>query len=117
MTPGEIVRNQRQFAELPIRQVAALARISNAHVSQIEHGLRIPSPPVLDAIAGAPKTSADRLYEQAGITPPGAAAPDGAGMLAAIDVDPLLVERQRGQLRETYEAFVAVSPRAERQGR
>jgi transcriptional regulator with XRE-family HTH domain len=47
---GEIIRRQRELAELSMRQVAAMAGISNPYLSQIEHGLRAPSG-VLRAIA------------------------------------------------------------------
>ena len=37
---GEIIRRQRELAELSMRQVAAMAGISNPYLSQIERGLR-----------------------------------------------------------------------------
>jgi len=40
---GELIRRQREIAELSMRQVAAMAGISNPYLSQIEHGLRAPS--------------------------------------------------------------------------
>ena len=48
---GEIIRRQRELAELSMRQVAAMAGISNPYLSQIEHGLRAPSADVLETIA------------------------------------------------------------------
>ena len=48
---GEIIRRQRELAELSMRQVAAMAGISNPYLSQIEHGLRAPSAAVLETIA------------------------------------------------------------------
>ena len=54
-----------------MRQFAELAGISNPYLSQIERGLRAPSEQVLDAIAEHLKVSADALYEQAGVSPPG----------------------------------------------
>ena len=68
---GEIIRQQRELAELSMRQFADLAGISNPYLSQIERGLRAPSEQVLDAIAKTLKVSADALYEQAGVPPPG----------------------------------------------
>ena len=68
---GEIIRQQRELAELSMRQFAQIAGISNPYLSQIERGLRAPSENVLDAIASALKVSADTLYEQAGVSPPG----------------------------------------------
>lgn len=40
---GAFIRSQRELADLSLRQVAALADISNPYVSQIERGLHEPS--------------------------------------------------------------------------
>jgi transcriptional regulator with XRE-family HTH domain len=114
---GEIIRQQRELAEFSLRQFAELAGISNPYLSQIERGLRAPSEQVLDAIAKTLKVSADALYEQAGVSPPGEQPGDNA-VLDAIAADQLLTARQRSALREIYEAFVATSPhvRAKRRG-
>jgi transcriptional regulator with XRE-family HTH domain len=109
-TLGEIIRQQRELADYSMRHFAELAGISNPYLSQIERGLRAPSEQVLDAIAKTLKVSADALYEQAGMTPPGDAPEDNA-VLDAIAQDPRLTARQRSALREVYEAFVAASPR------
>jgi transcriptional regulator with XRE-family HTH domain len=106
---GEIIRQQRELAELSMRQFAELAGISNPYLSQIERGLRAPSQQVLDAIAKTLKISADTLYEQAGMTPPGAEPEDNA-VLDAIAADPRLTRSQRKALAEIYESFVASSP-------
>jgi transcriptional regulator with XRE-family HTH domain len=45
---GEIIRRQRELAELSMRQVAAMAGISNPYLSQIERGL------VVEAIQSDP---------------------------------------------------------------
>ena len=110
---GEIIRQQRELAELSMRQFAELAGISNPYLSQIERGLRAPSETVLDSIARTLKVSADALYRQAGMPPPGSAPPASA-VLDAIAADPQLTARQRAALKEVYAAFVAVSPRQAR---
>lgn len=107
---GEIIRQQRELADYSMRQFAELAGISNPYLSQIERGLRAPSEQVLDAIAKTLKLSADALYEQAGMHPPGEA-PEDSAVLDAIAADERLTARQRSALREVYEAFVASSPR------
>jgi len=107
---GEIIRRQRELAEMSMRQFAELAGISNPYLSQIERGLRVPSEQVLDGIANALRVSVDALYEQAGVSPPGDDNGDSA-MLEAIAADTRLSNRQRAALREVYEAFVASSPR------
>jgi transcriptional regulator with XRE-family HTH domain len=110
---GEIIRQQRELAELSMRQFAELAGISNPYLSQIERGLRAPSVTVLDSIARTLKVSADALYEQAGMPAPGAP-PEANAVLEAIAADSRLTARQRAALREVYEAFVAASPRQAR---
>ena len=60
-TLGGAIRRQRELAELPMRQLAAMVGISNPYLSQIERGLRAPSEQVLDAIAESLQTTADAL--------------------------------------------------------
>jgi transcriptional regulator with XRE-family HTH domain len=110
---GEIIRQQRELAELSMRQFAELAGISNPYLSQIERGLRAPSVTVLDSIARTLKVSADALYEQAGMPAPGSS-PEANAVLDAVALDSRLTARQRAALKEIYEAFVAVSPRQAR---
>jgi transcriptional regulator with XRE-family HTH domain len=110
---GEIIRQQRELAQLSMRQFAQLAGISNPYLSQIERGLRAPSEQVLEGIAGALKLSADALYEQAGVSPPGEQ-PESSAVLDAVAADPRLTARQRSALKQVYEAFVASSPRQPR---
>jgi len=110
---GEIIRQQRELAELSMRQFADLAGISNPYLSQIERGLRAPSQKVLDGIADALKLSSDALYEQAGMAPPGSV-PEANDTLDAINADPRLTPRQRKALAEIYESFVASSPTGKR---
>ena len=110
---GEIIRRQRELAELSVRQFAELAGISNPYLSQIERGLRAPSEHVLDGIAKALRVSADTLYEQAGMAPPGSE-PEENAVLEAIAADHRLTVRQRRALAEIYESFVASSPSGKR---
>lgn len=108
---GQIIRRQRELAEMSMRQFADLAGISNPYLSQIERGLRAPSEQVLNGIAGALKLSTDALYEQAGMPPP-SGEPEKSDVLDAIAADPRLTARQRTALKEVYGAFVASSPRS-----
>ena len=105
---GEIIRRQRELSRLSMRQFAGMAGISNPYLSQIERGLREPSERVVDAIARSLETSADSLYEQAGLV----ADDDGemSAVPAAIEADPALTPRQRRALLDVYESFVATGP-------
>ncbi len=110
---GEIIRQQRELAELSMRQFAQLAGISNPYLSQIERGLRAPSEQVLEGIANALKLSSEALYQQAGVSRPGEQEESNA-VLEAVAADTRLTARQRTALKEVYEAFVAASPRQAR---
>jgi transcriptional regulator with XRE-family HTH domain len=105
---GEIIRRQRELSRLSMRQFAQMAGISNPYLSQIERGLREPSARVVDAIARSLETTAEALYEEAGLVAEEDAA--DAPVPAAIAADPALTPRQRKLMLEVYEAFVAAGP-------
>ena len=46
-TIGEFIREQREQAQVSLRQLAKLAGVSNPYLSQIERGLRKPSADIL----------------------------------------------------------------------
>jgi transcriptional regulator with XRE-family HTH domain len=48
---GRFIREQRQLAHLSLREMARLASVSNAYLSQVERGLHEPSIRVLNALA------------------------------------------------------------------
>jgi transcriptional regulator with XRE-family HTH domain len=99
---GEIIRRQRELAELSMRQVATMAGISNPYLSQIERGLRAPSEEVLRAIAESLNVSADLLRGDE----PAAAS---AEVIEAIQADSDLTASQRRSLVEAYEALRQVT--------
>ena len=105
---GEIIRRQRELSRLSMRQFAGMAGISNPYLSQIERGLREPSERVVDAIARSLKTSAEALYEEAGLIADDDSALDAVP--AAIAADPALTPRQRRVMLDVYDAFVASGP-------
>ncbi|WP_221328873.1 helix-turn-helix domain-containing protein [Actinoplanes sp. L3-i22] len=104
VTLGEIIRRQRELAELSMRQLASMVGISNPYLSQIERGLRAPSGRVLHAIATSLRTTADALVAQASPATPGP--PE---VLRAIAADPNLTARQRQALGEVYSAMAQVT--------
>jgi transcriptional regulator with XRE-family HTH domain len=105
---GEIIRRQRELNRLSMRQFAAMAGISNPYLSQIERGLRAPSERVVEAIARSLETSAEALYEEAGLVPGDDR--DEAAVPRAIRADSSLTPRQRRVLLDIYEAFVDSGP-------
>ena len=104
---GEIIRRQRELAELSMRQVAAMAGISNPYLSQIERGLRAPSEEVLRAIAESLNVSADVLR---GDEPSNGS----VEVVEAIQSDPDLTTSQRRSLIEAYEALRQVTVKRRR---
>lgn len=105
---GSYLREQRQNAQLTLRQLADIAGVSNPYLSQVESGLRRPSAEVLGAIAKGLRISAETLYVQAGLLEPHHDA--ASGVVEAINADPLLGQRQRKVLTDMYRALVDTSP-------
>ena len=105
---GEIIRRQRELNRLSMRQFAAMAGISNPYLSQIERGLRAPSERVVEAIARSLETSAEALYEEAGLVAEDAS--EREAVPSAIRADESLTPRQRRALIDIYEAFVGPGP-------
>lgn len=105
---GEIIRRQRELNRMTLRQFATMAGISNPYLSQIERGLRAPSETVVDAIARSLDTSADALYEQAGLTRDDEN--PRAAVELALEADARLTPRQRRVVLEVYDAMIASDP-------
>ncbi len=101
---GAFIRDQRDQAQMSLRQLAQAANVSNPYLSQVERGLRRPSAEILGRIASGLRISAETLYVQAGILD------DRAGdeaVTTAIAADLTLNERQRATLLQIYAAFQA----------
>jgi transcriptional regulator with XRE-family HTH domain len=99
---GSYIRVQRQLADLSLRQLADLTKVSNAYLSQVERGLHQPSLRVLRSIADALNLSADTLLAQAGMT--GKSNGDAAASTteAAIRNDPDLGPEEKEALLRVY---------------
>ena len=106
---GEFIRAQRELANLSLRQLADIAKISNPYLSQIERGLHKPSADVLKNLASALKISAETMYAQAGLLDPAGSARSGHGGLGveeAVRLDPRLSADQKETLVRIYRGFV-----------
>ena len=106
---GAYVRNQRKLARLTLRQAAGMARISNPYLSQIEHGLALPSVTVLRALADALEVSAaSLLLRAAGVA--GDDSPEGpAATEAAIRHDARLDDGQKHALLAVLASFLGTA--------
>ncbi|MGH4022020.1 MAG: helix-turn-helix domain-containing protein [Pseudonocardiaceae bacterium] len=98
---GEYIREQRNNAQISLRQLAKAAGVSNPYLSQIERGLRRPSAAILQQIAKGLRISAEALYVQAGILAERAGGP----VVDAVAADATLTERQKQVLLDIYESF------------
>ncbi|MDE9365528.1 helix-turn-helix transcriptional regulator [Luteipulveratus sp. YIM 133132] len=104
---GAYLREQRQAAELSIRQLADRTGISNPYLSQIERGLKRPSADILQALAKGLRISAEQLYVRAGILEArDEEVATGFDVRVAIKADPRLTDRQRAVLLDVYASFV-----------
>lgn len=106
---GAYLREQRQNAQLSVRQLSKAAGISNPYLSQIERGLRRPSAEILQALAKGLEISAESLYVQAGlldVPDEEATGEHDVDVRAALAGDPRLTPRQRRLIVDLYDSFV-----------
>lgn len=119
-TLGSFIRSQRRLANLTLREMAELAKVSNPYLSQIERGLHEPSIRVLRSIASALNISAETLLAQAGLLEGTGSTvaeeagedrqpPEAASTEAAIRLDPALTESQKEALLAVYRGFVGTA--------
>jgi transcriptional regulator with XRE-family HTH domain len=106
---GEFIKAQREMANLSLRQLAEIAKISNPYLSQVERGMYKPSADVLKSIAAALKISAETMYAQAGLLDEVAAPNRNDALLdfeQAVRRDPRLSDDQKDTLLRIYRGFV-----------
>ena len=99
---GGYIREQRELAEVSLRQLAKVAGVSNPYLSQIERGLKKPSAEILQQIANGLRISAETLYVRAGILEEREGDP---AVAAAVLADTGLTERQKRVVLDVYESF------------
>ena len=118
---GEFIRTQRRLADMSLRQLAGVTKVSNPYLSQIERGIYKPSAEVLKAIADALKISAENLYARVGLLdarPPEevdaerAAREQAADVERSIRLDVELTAEQKNALLRVYRSFVATDREA-----
>lgn len=113
-TLGGFIRAQRRIAGLTLRQLADLADVSNAYLSQIERGKHEPSVRVLRQVAQALNVSAETILDQAGLfeDPTSAAGTPDSGHTdteAAIRADLRLSDAQKDALLVVYRSYMAAN--------
>ncbi len=106
---GRSIRDQRERAQLSMRELAKRANISNPYLSQIERGLHEPSVRVLTSIAGALELSAEALLKGAGLLGDSGEGEGTATTEQAIRSDPRLTVDQREALLRVYRSYVGAA--------
>jgi transcriptional regulator with XRE-family HTH domain len=107
---GAFIMERRKQANLSLRQLAEMTRLSNPYLSQVERGLHQPSVRVLKAISDALNLSAETLLAQAGLIDvmtrekQDADVPDTE---RAIRADQRLSEDQKSALIMVYRSMLA----------
>jgi transcriptional regulator with XRE-family HTH domain len=106
---GTYLRAQRHLAQLSLRQLADLTKVSNPYLSQIERGLHRPSITIIKSLAEALNLSvSDLLAHAADIVSDEESATSTEG---AIRHDPQLNDAQKSALLAVYRSMVDAAPR------
>jgi len=103
---GEFIRSQRRIADLSQRELARLADLSDAYLSQLERGLHEPSVRVLNGLAQALNVPSDKLLAYLGRHDDASASHSTE---SAIATDERLTETQKQSLIDVYRAFIAAN--------
>jgi transcriptional regulator with XRE-family HTH domain len=101
---GAYLRSQRQLAQLSLRQLANLAKVSDAYLSQIERGMHQPSVGIIRSLAESLQLSTEELLAHAAGVTGDVAEP--ANTEHAIRHDPRLNAGQKRALLAVYRSMV-----------
>ena len=102
---GDFIKSQRRLAELSQRELARLADLSDAYLSQLERGLHEPSVRVLNGLADALNLPSDKMLRFLGRDD----ANEKPSTEAAIATDVLLTDPQKQSMIDVYRAFLAAN--------
>ncbi len=103
---GEFIKSQRRIADLSQRELARLADLSDAYLSQLERGLHEPSVRVLNGLAQALNVPSDKLLAYLGRHDDAAAERSTESVIAT---DDRLTDPQKQSLLDLYRAFIAAN--------
>ena len=112
---GGYLRSQRQLAQLSLRQLAELTKVSNPYLSQIERGLHQPSIGVIKSLAQALNLSVGDLLAHAADIVTGDE--QVSTTESSIRGDPSLNDSQKSALLAVYRAMVTETGEDERAAR
>lgn len=103
---GEFIKGQRRIADLSQRELARLADLSDAYLSQLERGLHEPSVRVLNGLAQALNVPSEQLLGYLGRSGDRGAEPSTESV---ISTDERLTDPQKQSLLDLYRAFIAAN--------
>jgi transcriptional regulator with XRE-family HTH domain len=103
---GEFIKAQRELANLSLRQLSDMAKVSNPYLSQVERGMYKPSADVLKSIAEALHISAETMFAQAGLLDPTSRDDRASTVEDAIKLDGSLTNDQKETLIRIYRGFI-----------
>lgn len=103
---GEFIKAQRELANLSLRQLSEIAKVSNPYLSQLERGMYKPSADVLKNIAEALHISAETMFTQAGLLDPESRDERPSTVEDVIRLDNRLSNEQKDTLIRIYRGFV-----------
>ncbi len=108
---GEFIKSQRKLAALSQRELAKLADLSDAYLSQLERGLHEPSVRVLNGLSDALNVPADRLLRFLGRNNDADAdeSADAVTTEKAILLDDDLTDVQKQSLLDIYRSFITAN--------
>jgi transcriptional regulator with XRE-family HTH domain len=107
---GEFIRSQRKLAALSQRELAKLADLSDAYLSQLERGLHEPSVRVLHGLSDALNVPTERLLRFLGRNEVADGDPaDEVTTESAIMLDEALTDVQKQSLLDIYRSFLAAN--------
>lgn len=104
---GDFIRSQRRLAELSQRELAKLADLSDAYLSQLERGLHEPSVRVVNGLSSALNVPAERLLNFLGRET--TESQTTMSTEGAILLDEALTDSQKQSLLDVYRAFIAAN--------
>ena len=104
---GDFIKSQRRLAELSQRELARLADLSDAYLSQLERGLHEPSVRVVTGLAHALNVPSDRLLRYLGRDD--LATDASPSTESVISTDDRLTDAQKQSMIDVYRAFIAAN--------
>jgi len=105
---GDFIKSQRKLAEMSQRELAKLADLSDAYLSQLERGLHEPSVRVLNGLANALNVPTDRLLRFLGRDSDDENE-HAVTAESAILLDDALTDVQKQSLLDLYRGFIAAN--------